>query len=177
MTLNDPSLQYVGTSTADSGPRDVPASLRQRTVSLTALVDYAITPTLTLQYYGEPFVSAGRYREFKQVADPQADVFQERFRLPVGVTRGGGRLDIDEDGDGTRDYSLGDPDYGFRQFRSNLVVRWEYSPGSTMSVVWSQGRTGFSRLGDFAFGAGMRDLFRVPPTNVFLVKVSRLFSW
>ena len=31
-------------------------------------------------------------------------------------------------------YSFGNPDFNFRQFRSNLVVRWEYLPGSTFTL-------------------------------------------
>ena len=42
------------------------------TVGVTARVDYAFTPTLSLQLYAEPFVSAGQYGDFKQVADPGA---------------------------------------------------------------------------------------------------------
>lgn len=179
VTLRDPRLQYVGTASADGSPRYVLAGLEQLTVSLTARVNYAITPTLTVQFYGQPFVSTGAYTDFKQVSDPRAAAFANRFyQFPVAqVTRGGGIVGIDENGDGMTDYRLGDPDYGFRQFRSNLVVRWEYRPGSTFFVVWSQGRTGMDRDGTFSFGGGMRDLFRVAPENVFLVKFSRLLAW
>ena len=38
-------------------------------------------------------------------------------------------------------YSFANPDFSFRQFRSNLVARWECKPGSSLYVVWSQGRT------------------------------------
>ena len=73
------------------------------------------------------------------------------------------------------DYSFGNPDFNFRQFRSNLVVRWEYLPGSTLYLVWSQGRTGSSSTGHYSFSNDMRELFDVVPKNVFLVKFSYLF--
>jgi hypothetical protein len=55
-------------------------------------------------------------------------------------------------------------------------VRWEYLPGSTLFVVWSQGRTGGASNGEFSFRDDLRDLFRVFPDNVFLVKLNRWFS-
>jgi hypothetical protein len=178
ITWRDPRLQYVGVATAGSNRRYILSSLQQRTVSVTARLNYAVTPTLTVQFYGQPFVSAGQYRDFKVVADPRAAVFGDRFRLlGSSLARAGGRLSVDENADGTTDYALPDPDYGFRQFRSNLVVRWEYSPGSTLFVVWSQGRTGSDASGRFAFASGMRDLFGVRPENVFLVKFSRWIAW
>ena len=39
-------------------------------------------------------------------------------------------------------YTFGDPDFRFQEFRSNIVARWEYKPGSSLFVVWAQGRTG-----------------------------------
>jgi hypothetical protein len=78
--------------------------------------------------------------------------------------------------DGAVDYAFGKPDFNFQQFRSNLVIRWEYSPGSALFVVWSQGRTGSTNEGSFSLEQDMRDLFAVYPDNVFLVKLNRWFS-
>jgi hypothetical protein len=61
-------------------------------------------------------------------------------------------------------------------FRSNAVVRWEFRPGSTLFVVWQHGRSGFTNDGRFAFGDGVRELFRSPAANTFLVKASYWFS-
>ncbi len=44
--------------------------------------------------------------------------------------------------------------------------------GSALFLVWSQGRTGFAPDGTFRFGDDVKDLFRVQPANVFLVKLS-----
>jgi hypothetical protein len=53
------------------------------------------------------------------------------------------------------------------------VFRWEYRPGSTLFVVWTQGRHGFAGLeGTRAFGGDFGDLFALRPENSFLVKVS-----
>jgi hypothetical protein len=50
-------------------------------------------------------------------------------------------------------YSFPNPDFGFREFRSNLVTRWEWKPGSSLYLVWSQGRTGFASSWDPSLGS------------------------
>jgi len=55
-------------------------------------------------------------------------------------------------------------------------MRWEYIPGSTLDLVWSQGRTGFEPRGDFSFGRDVENLFEIHPHNVFLVKFSYCFQ-
>ena len=68
------------------------------------------------------------------------------------------------------------PDFNFRQFRSNAVLRWEYLPGSALFLVWSQGRDDFIESGAFDWGGDVRDLFGVAPDNVFMIKVNKWFS-
>jgi len=79
---------------------------------------------------------------------------------------------VDEDIDGTTDYSFSKPNYNFGQFRSNLVLRWEYLPGSALYLVWSQGRTDSSSLGEFDFNQNVGDLFGIYPHDIFLLKFS-----
>ena len=83
---------------------------------------------------------------------------------------------IDENIDGVVDYTFEKPDFNFLQFRMNFVVRWEYIPGSTLYLVWSQGRTETSSVGDFSFRKGIRNLFSAHPHNVFLIKFSYCFQ-
>jgi len=69
------------------------------------------------------------------------------------------------------------PDFRDRSLRSNAVLRWEYRPGSTLFVVWTQAR--FAELPDPAFDAGRylgHEMFRDRPTNVLLVKVNYWLS-
>ena len=148
--------------------------LDQTTVGITAWVDYAFTPTLSLQFYAQPFVSAGAYDEFKQVADPRAPTYADRFQsLTTRLDSGTRYSDLDGD---TTEESFRDPDFSFKQFRSNAVLRWEYLPGSTLFFVWSQGRDGFDRDGDFDFAGDVGNLFELEPQNVFMVKLSYWMS-
>jgi uncharacterized protein DUF5916/cellulose/xylan binding protein with CBM9 domain len=142
--------------------------IEQETVGLTGRVDFSFTPDLSLQLYAQPFVSAGTYTDFKRVSDPNGAAYADRFaRLDTELVDGAYRADVD--GDGTTE-RLGAPDFNFKQFRSNAVLRWEYRPGSVLFVVWSQGRDQFSRSGNFDFSGDLGTLFSSPSDNVFMVK-------
>ena len=80
-------------------------------------------------------------------------------------------FEADVTGDGEPD-AIPDPDFNFKQFRSNAVVRWEYRPGSTFFAVWSQGRQDFASTGEFDFANSIETLFQAPADNVFMVKLS-----
>jgi hypothetical protein len=173
-------LQYVTTMDMNGDPRYVFARIEQKTLSFTFRLNYTLNPELTLEYYGQPFVSAGKYTEFNRITVPDADAFEDRYRLytedEIVYSAGDNGYAIDEDADGSADYTFDNPDFNFRQFRSNLVIRWEYLPGSTLYLVWSQGRTSNANRGIFSYGEDLRQLFDIVPHNVFLLKFSYWFS-
>lgn len=169
------SLQYVGTTSTQGENKYLLGTINQQTLGLTLRVDVNISPEFSIQYYGSPFVSRGKYTDFKSVRDPQSNEFRERFTVlthSVAVNEG---YSFDEEGDGIYDYSIGNPDFNFYQFRSNLVAKWEYRLGSFIYLVWSGDRTGSSRnvekIGD-SFNL-LGDAF---PNNVFLIKLNYWFS-
>jgi hypothetical protein len=178
---NRQELQYVSTEEFGDQDRYILAHIDQKTVGITIRLNYSITPNLSIQYYGQPFISTGDYTQFKRITHPRADAYGDRFQTytdsEISYEAEENEYHVDETGDGMVDYSFSNPNFNFRQFRSNLVLRWEYSPGSTLYVVWSQDRTNEVEQGDFNFGRDMDDLFRVAPHNVFLVKFSRWFSF
>jgi hypothetical protein len=63
-----------------------------------------------------------------------------------------------------------------RDFNSNLVVRWEYSPGSSIYLVWQQQRSDFLPNGTFDARDDMNALFDVHPHDIFLIKINRWFD-
>ena len=69
-------------------------------------------------------------------------------------------------------YAFGNPDFSIQEFRSNFVARWEYKPGSSLYVVWSQGRTGDEGFWERRFQSNWNGLWRARPDNVFLLKFS-----
>jgi hypothetical protein len=183
---NDQVLQYVDETSLNGEPRYLFGSLEQKTAVLTARVDWTLTPNLTVQFYGQPFVSSGSYTQFKRITDPQAAGYQDRYAAYTDgqvqlVERGVGDAvhevyEVDETGDSVADYEFRNPDFNVRDFNSNLVVRWEYSPGSQLYLVWSQSRFDFVPNGRFALDNDVNSLFDVHPHNVFLVKLSKWFS-
>ncbi len=174
------NMQYVSTEETDTGDQYVFARIDQKTAGLVFRMDYAITPNLTIQYYGQPYISAGEYSKYKKVTTPRADNFSNRYHeyTPAELT-----YDTDEneysvtDESTQEEYSFGNPDFNFRQFRSNLVLRWEYKPGSTLYLVWSQSRTGELDSGRFSFNNDIDGLFNQYPENVFLAKFNHWFSF
>ncbi len=178
--IQNMALQYIAERELNGNHRYLFGELDQKTLSMTLRVNITINPELTIEYYGQPFISAGRYNSFKMITDPHAGNFSDRYHLfsdqEISLDETNRTFNIDEDQNGTNDYSFGDPNFNFRQFRSNLVVRWEYSPGSTLYLVWSQGRTSSALSGIYSFPTDIRELFNVVPRNVFLVKLSYWFS-
>ncbi len=156
-------------------------TLDQQTARLTCRVDLCVTPDLTIQYYAQPFVSTGRYRDFKRITDPRADAYRDRSLLltddQITYAVEDNLYQVDEIGDDRVDYDFYNPDFDFLDFNSNLVVRWEYHPGSLIYLVWSQARSGHE-LQTYGFEIDRRlvDVFGTHPQNVFLVKISRWLS-
>jgi hypothetical protein len=142
----------------------------QETVGLTGRFDFTFTPDLTLQLYAQPFVSAGKYTDFKEVVEPRSKRYEDRIQR-LEPTTNDGRYWADLDGDGTAE-SFRNPDFNVQQFSSTLVLRWEYRPGSLVYLVWSQGRNNSTQNGELAFGDDLDDLFRQDAENVFMLKVS-----
>jgi hypothetical protein len=176
---NQPEMQYTTACSVEDDTRYIYAHLDQKTFDLSFRIDYSLTPNLTLQYYGSPFVSAGRYGNFKRITAPRARAYRDRFVFlgeELRYDTGDSYYYVDEDDDGADDYSFSDPDFNVRAFNSNLVIRWQYSPGSSLYLVWSQSRFGYATHGDFELREDLDGLFDVHPHNVFLLKVSRWFN-
>jgi hypothetical protein len=133
------------------------ARLRQTTVATTARLNYTISPIMTLQVYAQPFISKGSYSDLRELsATPRAAAYDDRYQPYYDAT-----LAADPGG------------FNYKQFRSNVVFRWEYLPGSILFVVWSHGRQGaVGQEGTADVAGDLRDLFRLPADNTFLVKAS-----
>ena len=82
---------------------------------------------------------------------------------------------MDEFNKGTVDYSFAQPDFNIGQFRSNMVMRWEYIPGSTFFLVWTQEMNGnfYNNSGSLAEKYSFE--FNQQAHNIFLMKFTRRF--
>jgi hypothetical protein len=132
------------------------ARLEQRTLSLNSRLNFTASPTLSMQFYAAPFITKGEYTNWRELANPRAEKYEDRYKPYLGGNPGG---------------------FDFKQVRSNTVVRWEYRPGSTLFFVWQQGRE-FSgdQPSDFKWKQDLSDLFKQHPNNTLLIKASYWFN-
>ena len=176
--LSERDLQYIRTISIDTDEQYLFGTIRQNTLVMSLRLNLSITPNLTLQYWGQPFISAGKYSEFKKITDPRAEQYTERFHTftsdEIGLNETTGMFNInDEEG---FNYSFYNPDFNVKEFKSNLVARWEFIPGSTIYIVWSQGRSGYDPSGIFDIRQDVTGMFDIHPHDVFLIKISYRFG-
>ena len=159
--------------------RYIVGTVDQQTFSLSLRVNYNLTPNLTIQYWGQPFISKGNYTDFKYITDPLAIRYQDRYHQfsSEQITQGedAGIFYVDENNDRVTDYTFGNPDFNFLQFRSNLVLRWEYKPGSEFFLVWTQSTTNTTDPMKNLFPSLTEDLFTEKINNIFLMKFTYRF--
>ncbi len=138
------------------------AHLTQTQSSLNLRLDYTMTRTLSLQVYGNPFVSKGTFSNVRELSGtPRATDRAARYQAygDTSVTNNPGG-------------------FNFKSFNSNVVLRWEYRPGSSLFVVWQQGRDTFlGAEGNRSLIGDIGDIFLLHPRNTFLVKASYWLSW
>ena len=175
-------LQYVETVELDNSDEYILARIKQKTYNFSLRLAYNINPNLSIQYWGQPYISRGEYSEFKKVTHSNAKEYTDRFEEigdnQITYNEEDEIYFVDENLDGTTDFEFDNPSFDFTQFRSNMVLRWEYKPGSTLFVVWTQSRTNsFSPEPESSntLSNQYSTLFRETPHNIFLVKLAHRF--
>lgn len=176
---NPNRTQYITETAFNGTPRYITGNIDQRTFSTSIRLNYSINPNLSIQFYGQPFISRGTYSDFNYVNDPVAENIDNRVTLyntdQISRFENSGPYQIDENSDGLTDYEIADPDFSFVQFRSNLVARWEYIPGSEIFLVWSQGVTGFGDPMDSLGRSLDGQILNQKMDNTFLIKATYRF--
>ena len=166
--------QYVSTLAGGRpetfGSRYVFAFINRSTIATQLRLGLTVKPDINLDVYAEPFAASGRYYGYGELLAPRS-----RARLLYGTA--GTRLVVNADGSQTvaadgAAFTLRNRDFNSLSFRSNVVLRWEWRPGSTLYVVWQQNRSGTEVRGDYV---GPRDMLRslsATGTNFFVVKTT-----
>lgn len=187
VTRSHSAAQFVtsvgdATATDTYGRRYVFAGIDQTTVALDMRLNVTFSPSLSFEVFARPFVASGDYSGLKELRAPRTFEFA-RYGVDAGtVTRADdGDLRVDPDGSGPASpFDVADRDFNYRSLLGNAVLRWEWSPGSTLYLVWQQSRelrlSGFDPadggLGQFRLGRDARELFGIAPDNIFQVKVN-----
>jgi hypothetical protein len=170
------SAQYVDTfddplASTTYGHRYVFADLDQTTVSASVRLNWIFTPRLSLEMYAQPLLSSGRYTGFKELARPRSYEFNS-YPDP-GETADPDRIVVDPDGSGPiTGQEIDDPNFSLASLRGNAVLRWEYFPGSTLFLVWTQTRSDTETIGSFRTGRVLNRLWGADADNIFMVKIS-----
>lgn len=168
------AMQYVDEVVDDTGrPRYLMAQLRQATASMTVRLNWAFSPRLSLQAYAQPFLSSGRYGEYKDITNPGAKKYRDRFEpLDDRLTLADGVYTAAPGGSMPASFQFSRPDFDFRQLRSTVVLRWEYRPGSSVFAIWSHGRTSAADNGRLDLGRDLRALGETESENIVMVKAN-----
>ena len=138
-------------ATETYGRRYVFGTLDQTSVSASLRLNWTFSPRLSLETYAQPYISSGRYTNFRSLARPQTYEFTP--------------------------YAYGDnPDFTVCSLKGDAVLRWEYRPGSVLFLVWTQQRYDESSVGSFDLPNSFQQVTGLPPENVFLAKLTYYFT-
>jgi hypothetical protein len=166
--------QYVSTISGGGaltyGKRYVFGHVDRHTYSTRIRMNYTFKPDLNLDLYAEPFAASGRYSDFGELA-------AARTREMRAYGTDGTTITTKDDGthavtDGETAFTLKNVDFNVLSFRSNLVLRWEWRPGSTLYVVWQQDRSDRVPIGERVTAGDLFDSFNAPGRNFLAVKAS-----
>ena len=166
------------TATPSYGKRYVFGDIYQRTLASSIRINWTFTPKLSLQAYLQPFIAVGKYERFKELAKPRSYEFNVYGENGSTIEEKDGYYQVDPDGAGPApSFIIPKPDFNYKSLRGTVVLRWEYLPGSTLYLVWTQNRADFSNPGEFNFGRDFVNMLKAPGDNIFLVKVTYRWSY
>ena len=178
LELTKDRSQYVTTTANGADNRYILGTIRNDELTTTLRFTYSINPDLSIQFYGQPFISRGRFSDFKFVNIAAAAKFTDRINIyeTNQILEQGDSFLIDENRDGNTNYSFSNPDFSFVQLQTNLVARWEYIPGSELFFVWARGGSTFSDPQN-SLGRGLTDkVFTGEVEDTFLIKATYRFA-
>jgi len=164
-------------ATATFGRRYVFGELHQTEASMTTRVNWILSPRMSLQVYAQPLISVGDYNRFKELARGRTYDFNRYGAGGSTIAAQGAAYAVDPDGAGPAPaFTFDNPDFNFKSLRVNAIYRWEWRPGSTLYVAWTQQRQDLADPGDFELGHDTSALLRAAADDVLLVKVSYRFG-
>lgn len=157
------------------GRRYVFAGLDQVTLSSSVRMNWTFTPKLSFQLYAQPLISAGDYFDYKELDRPRSFDFKVYGTGPS--TFDPETMTADPDGAGpAQPIVLPALDFNVASLRGTAVLRWEYQPGSTLYLVWTQRRSDDTDDPHFDVGPSLDQLWAAPMENVFVLKLTYWLS-
>lgn len=176
---NKDGMQYADVGTISDATATsklyVLGRMKQNTYGITLNAQYNVTPDFSIQYYGSPFTSIAKFDEFKEATNTMASNVKERY-LTIENASLNEQDNMYLAQKGQQALRFKNPDFSFNEFRSNLVARWEYLPGSTMYLVWEHNRSNRSNQYYSGWGNNIDNLFSIPSRNNFMIKMNYWFN-
>jgi hypothetical protein len=175
------SRQFVasrtGGSAATFGRRYIFSFLDQSQLVAETRLNYTFTPSLTLEFYGQPFAASGRYYDFGELDAPHSRNLRHygQDASTIQQLADGSYRVVDSRstaGGSPATFTIGNPDFNVRSFRSNTVLRWEYRPGSTFFLVWQQDRSRSEAQGRLIGIDDVLGAFSQPGNNFIAIKAN-----
>ncbi|MEN8776800.1 MAG: DUF5916 domain-containing protein, partial [Polaribacter sp.] len=172
------ATQYVTETNFNNLSRYILGRIQNQTLTTTLRLNYSFTPNLSLQFYGQPFISKGQFTDLNYVTNPVAKRLDNRVAIYDGnqIRMENDHYLIDENTDGITDYSFSNPDFSFVQLQTNLVARWEYIPGSELFLVWARGSSGNVNPSNDLIDSVSDQVFQEPSNDTFLIKATYRFA-
>ena len=157
------------------GDRYVFSRIARKTISLQVRASYFFTPDLSLELYGEPFVASGRYFEHGELA--QGGTHDLLFYGSDGTTISQASdtsdyIVTDNNVPGGEQFEVPNRDFHALSFRSNVVLRWQFVPGSTLYLVWQRNLGDNADITQRATVDGLFDTFSGEGEDFFALKIS-----
>lgn len=166
--------QYAGRVNLSDGNKGyIIGQIDQDVLVSTLRIEYFLTPEFSLQYYASPYASIGKYSDFRRVNQSQSRSLNERY-ISLTASLDDGIYTLTEQNDSYRIYN---PDFTFKELNSNLILRWEYRPGSTLFFVWNNTIYDYlSRTYESSIRRTFGHIFDSSSQNVFMLKFTYWFS-
>ncbi|MEZ5103014.1 MAG: DUF5916 domain-containing protein [Draconibacterium sp.] len=168
--------QYVKQTTVENKREYVVGQIDRKTLFATFRVEYFITPELSLQYYGSPYASIGKFTNYRKVNQARAKSLINRYSLLYIADLRENQILVDENNNEFLDFSYENPDFDFQEFRSNFVLRWEYKTGSTLYFVWTNTSYGYVDKYNPSIWNSFKNITKTEAQNAFMIKLSYWFS-
>jgi hypothetical protein len=154
--------------------------LERNEFGMNTRLNVTFSPTLTLELYVQPFISAGDYTSYNEFAATRTTKRLTYGRdigtivvTPPSSPGGSNTITLDADGPGPdSSFTFADPSFTVRSLRGNAVLRWEYHPGSTLFLVWTRSGATQESRGQINWNEDTSALFQGPSENIFMVKVN-----
>lgn len=149
-------------------------TIDRNTLSSTIRFEYYFSPEISVQYYGNPYASTGTYENFREVADASNRSLSQRYVSLTDSPAASNNLLLKKNG--VTAYTIRKPDFNYQKFNSNLVGRWEFRPGSTLYLVWTNTRSSLSDQLGQSIWKSFGNIWSGKAENVFMIKFSYWFS-